>query len=276
MPFCTQLADREFSEVPITMTTNIVDITGVGLKQFWDLKSHMQAASQLATAHYPETLDRIFIVGAPSFFSTVWGWIKRWFDPITVSKIFILSPQEVRPTLESFIDPKNIPEKYGGQLEYAWGDNPVNDPAWQGVVDWQNGHQGFPTGPLFWEDIDGGERMQCVSLTNHGDQRNREVVCTMPKTWPPRAAGATTTTTTTTSAAAAATTTMGTEAGVRTEGAPVSNGQSESYSSSEQTTQENGPQRYDSVMDVDESLEKKHVVDETSVGTAPTVRTMVA
>ena len=57
MPFCSQLQDRQFPGTPITMTTNIVDISGVGLKQFWNLKAHMQAASQLATAHYPETLD---------------------------------------------------------------------------------------------------------------------------------------------------------------------------------------------------------------------------
>lgn len=31
------------------------------MKQFWDLKTHMQDASTLATAHYPETLDRIFV-----------------------------------------------------------------------------------------------------------------------------------------------------------------------------------------------------------------------
>lgn len=58
MPFCTQLKDREQPDVPITMCNNIVDISGVSLRQFWNLKNHMQAASQLATAHYPETLDR--------------------------------------------------------------------------------------------------------------------------------------------------------------------------------------------------------------------------
>lgn len=29
--------------------------------QFWNLRSHMQDASVLSTAHYPETLDRIFV-----------------------------------------------------------------------------------------------------------------------------------------------------------------------------------------------------------------------
>lgn len=70
MPLCTQLQDRDPPNVPITMSTNIVDISGVSLRQFWNLKGHMQAASQLATAHYPETLDRMsffFLFSFPLF-----------------------------------------------------------------------------------------------------------------------------------------------------------------------------------------------------------------
>jgi len=59
-PLCTEMRDRDDNETPITLSTNIVDVSGVSLRQFWNLKSHMQAASQLATAHYPETLDRMF------------------------------------------------------------------------------------------------------------------------------------------------------------------------------------------------------------------------
>ena len=61
MPLCTAIPDRPFMETPISQSNNIVDISGVGLKQFWNLKQHMQDASTLATAHYPETLDRIFV-----------------------------------------------------------------------------------------------------------------------------------------------------------------------------------------------------------------------
>jgi hypothetical protein len=53
--------DRPNPEVPVTNSVNIVDISGVGLSQFWSLKGHMQDASTLATAKYPETLDRIFV-----------------------------------------------------------------------------------------------------------------------------------------------------------------------------------------------------------------------
>lgn len=84
MPLCSAVSTREHPETPVSQSNNIVDISGVGIRQFWNLKNHMQDASLLATAHYPETLDRIFLIGAPSFFPTVWSWIKRWFDPITV------------------------------------------------------------------------------------------------------------------------------------------------------------------------------------------------
>lgn len=57
-PLCSQTTDREHAGTPITLSTNIVDISNVSLRMFWNLKSHMQAASTLATAHYPETLDR--------------------------------------------------------------------------------------------------------------------------------------------------------------------------------------------------------------------------
>ena len=60
LPFVSTL-ERPRPEVPVTNSTNIVDIQGVSLRQFWNLKNHMQDASVLATAHYPETLDRIFV-----------------------------------------------------------------------------------------------------------------------------------------------------------------------------------------------------------------------
>lgn len=65
MPLCSALSDRPNPETPISQSNNIVDIQGVGLRQFWNLKGHMQEASTLATAHYPETLDRIFVCALP-------------------------------------------------------------------------------------------------------------------------------------------------------------------------------------------------------------------
>jgi hypothetical protein len=150
---------------------------------FWNLKAHMQSASTLATAHYPETLDRIFIIGAPYFFSTVWGWIKRWFDPITVSKIFILSAAEVKPTLESFIEPRNIPKQYGGELEFEFFDRPNVDPKIKEAVTWEEGYTDFPEGPAYWVPVDGGKRLACVAVGSKGGKERRERVCTVPVTF---------------------------------------------------------------------------------------------
>lgn len=216
-PLCTQLTDREHPGTPITLSTNIVDVGGVSLKQFWNLKGHMQAASQLATAHYPETLDRIFvsalfyphsppspdrptypasaleistdrpsnqIIGAPAFFSTVWAWVKRWFDPVTVSKIFILSHSEVLPTLSSYIDPANIPRKYGGTLDFGWGDMPNLDPVIRDTADWEGAaakeNPAFPKGPAYWRPIDGGKRLECVAVGSVDKVERCVRVCTIP------------------------------------------------------------------------------------------------
>lgn len=62
LPLCSAMTDRPNVETPVTQSNNIVDISGVSLRQFWNLKNHMQDASTLATAHYPETLDRIFVI----------------------------------------------------------------------------------------------------------------------------------------------------------------------------------------------------------------------
>ncbi|KAI8939543.1 hypothetical protein NX059_003312 [Plenodomus lindquistii] len=183
-PLCS-MVPRAHPETPISQSNNIVDISGVGLKQFWNLKGHMQDASVLATAHYPETLDRIFIIGAPSFFPTVWGWVKRWFDPITVSKIFILSPANVYPTLLQYIEHENIPKKYGGGLDFEWGSMPNLEPSIEQQMRWENpstenGRKTFPIGPMKWEEGPNGE-MQAWSIGSENGKPRRKMVFAIPK-----------------------------------------------------------------------------------------------
>lgn len=185
LPLCSTLPDRPYPETPVSQSSNIVDISNVGLRQFWSLKNHMQDASQLATAHYPETLDRIFIIGAPSFFPTVWSWIKRWFDPITVSKIFIISNAEMKSTLEEYIDPENIPKKYGGKLDYKFGDLPNLDPSIQAALKWAapeklNGQNTFPTGPVKWQRYENGHLAAVAVGSENGKARDYKVATLTP------------------------------------------------------------------------------------------------
>ncbi|KAK9351317.1 CRAL-TRIO domain-containing protein [Lipomyces doorenjongii] len=182
MPLCTVLSDREYPRTPITQSNNIVDISGVSLRMFWNLRGHMQDASTLATAHYPETLGRIFIIGAPSFFPTVWGWIKRWFDPITTSKIFILSHNDMKATLRSYIDPVNLPKQYGGELDFEFGQGPVLDPATKDVLKWEGSYTDFPHGPIYWTDK--GDHIEATAVGHVGNNERHDTVCTVRKIAP--------------------------------------------------------------------------------------------
>ena len=200
MPLCSSVPGRANPESPVDQSTNIVDLSKVGLKQLWNLRSHMQEASTLATAHYPEVLDRIFvsslsfsssgrnanmtfkIIGAPSFFPVVWGWVKKWFDPITTSKIFLLAQQDVLPTLSSFIDIEDIPKRYGGNLDFDFGKLPNLDPKIRqhlSIESTENAETLFVASPIRWvnEDKSGldGEMTALSVGTVDGKQRKERV-----------------------------------------------------------------------------------------------------
>ena len=61
---------------PISSVTTIIDLENVSLGAIWSLRSHLQEASALATANYPETLSTIAVVNSPPFFPTIWSWVK--------------------------------------------------------------------------------------------------------------------------------------------------------------------------------------------------------
>jgi hypothetical protein len=79
MPLCSYLPHATYP-TPVSNVTTIIDLDSVSLSSMWSLRNHLQQASTLATANYPETLNTIAVVNAPSFFPTVWGWIKVCFS----------------------------------------------------------------------------------------------------------------------------------------------------------------------------------------------------
>lgn len=79
-PLCSSLphpsSSPSFTPTPISSTNSIIDLSAVSFSSLWKLRNHLQEASRLATANYPETLGMVVVVNSPSFFPTVWGWIK--------------------------------------------------------------------------------------------------------------------------------------------------------------------------------------------------------
>ncbi|KAF5360601.1 hypothetical protein D9756_004638 [Leucocoprinus leucothites] len=141
---CTALPHSS-SPTPISSTTSIIDLEGVSFASMWRLRNHLQEASRLATANYPETLGTIAVINSPSFFPTVWGWIKGWFDEGTRNKIHVLG-KEPGPKLLEIINSEDLPKPYGGTLDWKFEDEPKLDVAAQELIG------EMPKGPVIFKD----------------------------------------------------------------------------------------------------------------------------
>ena len=65
---------------------------------------------------FPETMSKMLIVNAPTFFSATWRLIKGWLDPRTANKIEVISSKNaVEKRLLELVDRDQLPEDYGGQ-----------------------------------------------------------------------------------------------------------------------------------------------------------------
>ncbi|KDE04630.1 hypothetical protein MVLG_04930 [Microbotryum lychnidis-dioicae p1A1 Lamole] len=153
VPFCNALP-REHLEVPVDSVTSIIDISNVSLSKFWSLRTHLQMATQMQTANYPELLGHMYLVGAPGFFATVWGWIQKGFDQGTVEKMHILTEAEVFPTLSRYILPENIPKRYGGTLDFEYDDRPNLDAEAIALLELKDGEK-LPRAPLRYREKEG-------------------------------------------------------------------------------------------------------------------------
>ncbi|GMP31811.1 hypothetical protein CsSME_00005877 [Camellia sinensis var. sinensis] len=103
----------------IDQSTTILDVQGVGLKNFnKSARELIQRFQKIDGDNYPETLNRMFIINAGSGFRLLWNTVKTFLDPKTTEKIHVLGNKYQSKLLE-IIEASELPEFMGGTCTCA-------------------------------------------------------------------------------------------------------------------------------------------------------------
>ena len=98
----------------------VMDLKGVGVTKVPSVYSYVKQASAMSQNYYPERLGRLYLINAPWGFSTVFGVVKGWLDPITVEKIHVLGGGYQKELLAQ-IPAENLPKIFGGSCDCDGG-----------------------------------------------------------------------------------------------------------------------------------------------------------
>ncbi|KAI1489925.1 CRAL-TRIO domain-containing protein [Biscogniauxia mediterranea] len=115
LPACSRKAGHL-----LETSCTIMDLAGVGLSNASQVFGYVQQASAMSNNYYPERLGHMYLINAPSLFSWVWRTVKGFLDPVTASKIDVVSGNPSKILLEH-IPAENLPEKYGGTCKCEGG-----------------------------------------------------------------------------------------------------------------------------------------------------------
>jgi hypothetical protein len=118
----------------------IMDLKGVGLGMASSVYPYVKAASAISQNYYPERLGKLYVLNAPWGFSTVFGMVKSFLDPVTVEKIHILG-WSYQDELLKQVPKENLPVEFGGSCSCPGGchlsdQGPWRDPEWTKPPKW--------------------------------------------------------------------------------------------------------------------------------------------
>ena len=111
------------------------------------------------------------VVGAPSYFPTIWKYITLWFEPTTTRKMLVLSKNEGAGVLRQELGLANVPKRFGGDLDWEFGSFPNLSPDAESL----NEHlvNNWVEGPLRFIDEPGG-RLRIVAVGSKDGQLRRK------------------------------------------------------------------------------------------------------
>ena len=119
----------------------IMDLKGVGLTNVSSVYGYVGKASGVSQNYYPERLGKLYLINAPWGFSGVFSVIKKFLDPVTVSKIHVLGGSYQKELLAQ-IPAENLPKHFGGSCQCQGGcefsdAGPWKDPQFTKPAAWE-------------------------------------------------------------------------------------------------------------------------------------------
>lgn len=102
----------------------VIDAKGVSMSDLAGSNmEYIKKTVGFANMHYPERSYVIFVVNAPFFASLAWKLVKPLVHENTQNKVKILSSHETLKGLLEHIDIDQIPEYYGGNMDFGGHDS---------------------------------------------------------------------------------------------------------------------------------------------------------
>ncbi|CAO1634796.1 unnamed protein product [Parajaminaea phylloscopi] len=106
---------RMLTTPPYEKAVVVFDMNGFGLKNMdWQCVLFLVKCLE---AYYPESLQRIYVHGAPWIFKGIWQVLQPMLDPVVRDKIKFSSKAH---ELADYIAPEKLRQAMGGQMDWEW------------------------------------------------------------------------------------------------------------------------------------------------------------
>ncbi|PYH43563.1 SEC14 family lipid-binding protein [Aspergillus saccharolyticus JOP 1030-1] len=115
LPACSRKAGKL-----LETCCTIMDLKGVGITSAPSVYGYLSQASGISQNYYPERLGKLYLINAPWGFSGVFSFVKKFLDPVTVSKIHVLGTGYKKELLAQ-VPAENLPEEFGGTCKCSGG-----------------------------------------------------------------------------------------------------------------------------------------------------------
>ncbi|ODQ65683.1 PI/PC TP protein [Nadsonia fulvescens var. elongata DSM 6958] len=125
LPACSRMTGHL-----VETSCTILDLKGVSLGTASSVYGYLKEASNIGQNYYPERMGKFYVINAPFGFATVFSMIKRFLDPVTVTKIFVLGSKYQSELLKQ-IPAENLPVMFGGKSESVGGVALADDGPWR-------------------------------------------------------------------------------------------------------------------------------------------------